>query len=174
MPHRRPVIRSIDEAELNRAQVIAAAEQTAIWFRGFVGTPLEFLTALKFQTVGSDPLIGEPLNPIEQVNQTFTILVALRAVERLFGLHPSASGFRLALTTSSGRDIESLEPDFVAAEVFAAIRPTSNRKLAKDVMRLAADPARHRYVFFATPGYSAGRQTKLEKGSSVEVHCVEI
>jgi hypothetical protein len=51
-------------------------------------------------------------------NQTFTILVSLRAVERLIEMHPEANGFRLALATSNGRDIESVEPDLVAGEVF--------------------------------------------------------
>ncbi len=73
---------------------------------------------------GHDPLTGEALNVIEQLNQTFTILVSLRAVERLIEMHPEANGFRLALATSSGRDIESVEPDLVAGEepIQAAIR----------------------------------------------------
>jgi hypothetical protein len=103
------------------------------------------------------------LNVVEQLNQTFTILVTLRAVERLIEFHPDAGGFRLALGPSSGRDIESVAPDMVAAEVFSATHTNSNQKLKKDLARLLADPARHRYVFFAAPGYEAGRQEELEK-----------
>ena len=116
----------------------------------------------------------KPLNVVEQLNQTFTILVSLRAAERLIELHPDAGGFRLALATSSGRDIESVVPDLVAAEVFSATRPSSNQKLKKDIARLTADPARYRYVFFAAPGFVSGRQEALETSPDVEVHCVEV
>ncbi len=134
------------------------------------------LKALRFETVGHDPLTGEPLNVVEQLNQTFTVLVSLRAIERLIALHPDAGGFRLALGTSSGRDIESLEPNLVAAEVFSATHPSSNQKLKKDLARLNLDQSRHRYVFFAAPGYPAGRHKKLEQTSvpGVQVHAVEL
>jgi hypothetical protein len=91
----------------------------------------------------------------------------------LIELHPDAGGFRLALGTSSGRDIESVVPDMVAAEVFSATHPNSNQKLKKDLARLSADPARHRYVFFAAPGYVAGRHERLETAPGVQVYVVE-
>ena len=111
---------------------------------------------------------------VEQLNQTFTILVTLRAIEQLFKLHPEAGGFRLALGTSSGRDIESVKEGLVAAEVFSATSPTSNQKLKKDLMRLGTDRAQHRYVFFCCPGYSAGRQQALEKNSGIKVYAVDL
>ncbi len=171
---RRAVIRSVNDAEALHAQVLSAAERTATWLRAFAGSPLELFTALRFETVGHDPLTGEALNVIEQLNQTFTILVSLRAVERLIEMHPEANGFRLALATSSGRDIKSVEPDLVAAEVFSATHPGSNQKLRKDIARLTSDPARHRYVFFAAPKYAIGRQAHLETVPGIEVHCVEL
>jgi hypothetical protein len=171
---RRAVIRTIRDAEALHAQLLSGAERTASWLRSFTGTPLELLTALRFQTVGHDPLSGEALNVIEQLNQTFTILVSLRAVERLIEMHPEANGFRLALATSSGRDIESVEPNLVAAEVFSATHPGSNQKLKKDIARLAVDPARHRYVFFAAPNYASGRQKQLETAPGIQVHCVQL
>jgi hypothetical protein len=155
-------------------KLLSSAERTANWLRSFNGAPLELLTALRFQTVGYDPLSGSSLNVIEQLNQTFTILVSLRAVERLIEMHPEANGFRMALGTSSGRDIESVEPNLVAAEVFSATHPASNQKLKKDIARLTADRARHRYVFFAAPNYSCGRQKQLETVPGIEVHCVEL
>jgi len=145
---RRPVIRTIEEAEAMHAQLLESAARTAKWLTAFSGEPIVLLRSLRFETVGHDPLTGEPLNVIEQLNQTFTILVTLHAIEQLIRLHPEAGGFRLALGTSSGRDIESVEPALVAAEVFSATRPTSNQKLKKDIARLKTDPARHRYVFF--------------------------
>jgi hypothetical protein len=38
------------------------------------------MKALRFEMTGHDPLSGEPLNMVEQPNQTFTILVTLVAV----------------------------------------------------------------------------------------------
>jgi hypothetical protein len=172
LDHRRPIIRSISDAEAMHARLLDSAARTAGWLRAFSGDPMALLKALRFETVGHDPLTGEALNVVEQLNQTFTILVTLRAVERLIELHPEADGFRLALTTSSGRDIESVVPDLVAAEVFSATHPASNQKLKKDLLRLSADPARHRYVFFAAPGYIAGRQERLETSPSIQVHAV--
>ena len=121
------------------------------------------------------PTTGEPLNVVEQLNQTFTILVTLSAVEQLIELHPDAGGFRLALGTSSGRDIESVAPDMVAAEVFSATHPNSNQKIKKDLARLSGDPARHRYVFFAAPGFEPGRQMdlELETAPGIQVYAVE-
>ncbi len=174
MLHRRPIIRSIDDAEELRAKIMSGAARSAEWLRGFVGEPLDLLRALRFDTVGTDPLTGAPLNFVEQINQTFTILVSLCAVEQLLKLHPKAEGFRLALATSSGRDIESVVPNLVAAEVFSATHPSSNQKLKKDIMRLSNDPALHRYVFFAAPRYQSGRRQDLETSQNVKVYCVEI
>jgi hypothetical protein len=42
--------------------------------RGFTGEPMALLKTMRFETVGHDPLTGEPLNIVEQLNQTFTIL----------------------------------------------------------------------------------------------------
>ena len=175
MDHRRPIILTIADAEGIRAQILAGAAHTADWLRTFTGDPMELLKALRFKSVGHDPLTGEPLNVVEQLNQTFTILVTLSAVEQLIELHPDAGGFRLALGTSSGRDIESVAPDIVAAEVFSATHPNSNQKIKKDLARLSGDPARHRYVFFAAPGFEPGRQMdlELETAPGVQVYAVE-
>jgi hypothetical protein len=136
---------------------------------------MELLTKLRFETVGQDPFTGKPLNVVEQLNQSFTILASLRSVERLLELHPDAGGFRLALGTSSGRDIESVEPGLVAAEVFAATHPHSNQKLRKEIARMALDSATHRYVFFACPKWSPGRQKQLELPNvSVQVYATDL
>ena len=173
MDHRRIIIKSISEAQALQAPLLAAATRTADWMRSFAGEPLAFLKSLRFELVGHDPLTGEPLNVVEQLNQTFTILVTLRAVEQLTELHPDADGFRLALGTSSGRDITSVKPDLVAAEVFSATAPNSNQKLKRDTKRLSADPARYRYVFFAAPGY-VGRQERLETIPGIQIYAVEL
>ena len=132
MDHRRPIIRTMDDAEKMHAAILDGAARTAAWLRNFDADPMVLLRRLRFETVGHDPLTGKPLNVVEQLNQTFTLLVFLRAVEKLIELHPeAASGFRLALGTSSGWDIESIEPDLVAAEVFRPLGQTATKSFAR-------------------------------------------
>jgi hypothetical protein len=174
MDHRRPVITSNEDIQALRRSTLAAADVAHRWACNLSDEPLAFLRAAKFDKVGCDPLSGKPLNLVEQINQTFTILVALRAVEQLLDMHPTVGGFRLALATASGRDIESVAPNMVAAEVFAATTPDSNRKLDKELAKLAREMVAHRYVFFAAPGFMPGRQSKLERVPGIEVHSVTI
>ena len=54
--------------------MLAGAAHTASWLRSFIGEPMALLKSLRFELVGHDPLTGEPLNVVEQLNQTFTIL----------------------------------------------------------------------------------------------------
>ena len=172
-PKRRTIL-TYAEAEDMHAKLAESAAHTAKWLAAQTGDPMSLLRAMRFDTVGHDPLTGEPLNVVEQLNQTFTILVTLRAIEQLFELHPGAGGYRLALGTSSGRDIESVKEGFVAAEVFSARHPTSNQKLKKDLLRLSTDTAQYRYVFFCSPGFAAGRQPALEKISGIQVYAVDL
>lgn len=114
--------------------------------------PVTVLKRIKFETVGFDPLGERKLNLIEQVNQTFTYLASLKAAAYLLEKHPVHAPYKLNLGTVSGSDVESRDGK-VAAEVFAAVAPTNNRKLAKDLEKVAATRAKHRYVFHACPGY---------------------
>lgn len=136
----------------------------------------EALRRMKFEKIGFHPIEGRPLNLIEQVNQTFTYLVALKATEWLLKQHPEAKGFRLApgATMALPLDIMSIEEDFVSAETFAATHPGSNRKLVKDLAKLRSSKARYRYAFFYAPSFPAGRTEKLERDAGVEVHCINI
>lgn len=118
----------------------------------------------KFGGIGCDPLDQKrPLNFVEQINQSYTYLASFYATELLFKLHPELAPFRLNLGTSSGSDIES-KCGNVAAEVFAAVSPSSNQKLKKDIAKVAETDAVHKYVFFMCPKFSAGRQIELEVG----------
>src|SRR5262249_29971134 len=116
-----------------------------------------------------------PLNFIEQVNQTFTFLVALRATEWLLSRHPDAQGFKLAPGASAALplDIMSVKPGLVGAETFAAVHPANNDKLRSDLRKLSQSLCQHRYVFFYAPGFAPGRIHRLEV-NGVEVHCVKI
>jgi len=118
---------------------------------------IQLLEAMKFEKVGYDPLDTErELNLVEQMNQSFTYLASFRAAEILFQRHEGLSELSLNLGTRAGSDIESLEAEGIAAEVFAATRPTSNGKLKKDIAKVAATDATHKYVFFICPGIEAG------------------
>ncbi|SRR6266566_5259978 len=167
-------IHTVAEAETIFAQVVDSAARTAAWLRSFDAEPMALLKALRFEMVGHNPLTGDPLNVVEQLNQTFTILVTLRAIERLIELHPEAGGFRLALGTSSGRTSKTLyRPWLLPRSSLPHIR-RATRMLKNDLARLAGDPARHRYVFFAAPGYAAGQQASLQTVPGVQVHAVEL
>ena len=82
--------------------------------------------------------------------------MTLSAVQELWSLHPSARSFDLCLGTSGGTDISSEADGGVAAEVFAAVSPTNNQKLAKDVVKVAQTEAAYKYVFFSCPEVPSG------------------
>jgi hypothetical protein len=65
MDHRRPIIRSIVEAEDMHSRLLKGAAATAAWLRAFSGEPMALLKALRFELVGHDPLTGEPLNEVD-------------------------------------------------------------------------------------------------------------
>jgi hypothetical protein len=133
---------------------------------------LKALWSMKFSPVGCDPLNADsPLNFIEQINQTFTYLASAKAVEQLLELHPELAPFTVNLGTSPGSDIESACGS-LAAEVFAAVNTSNNRKLARDRAKVSQTGAQYKYVFFMCPGYSSGRQPKLERQAGVEVWSV--
>jgi hypothetical protein len=137
------------EAAVRNAAAVAVGDLKRLVSKA---DPLRVLEALKFERSGRDPLDpSRPLNLIEQLNQTFTYLGSVRAVQFLFDEHPEAAPFRLNLGTASGSDVESVDGS-VAAEVFAAVAPGNNRKLAKDVEKVRSTRAEHKYVFFYCPG----------------------
>jgi hypothetical protein len=176
------IVRELSEIEPLRTRVGAAAERTVRALAEFPTAGLngiEILRRIKFTEMAWHPIAAErPLNLIEQVNQTWTILVTLNALPFLFDRHKDAGGFRLNLGTAAGTDIESVEPDIVAAETFAAVHPLNNRKLTKDMEKLARTCAlaKARYVFFGAPGFKHERQIKLEAGRAegIEVWAIEV
>ncbi|MCG6118663.1 MAG: hypothetical protein MEQ07_10810 [Aquimonas sp.] len=134
---------------------------------------LRTLWEMKFRPIGCDPLDSEaPLNVIEQLNQTFTYIASARAAVMLFQLHPRLAPFTLNLGNIGGSDIESGFSGQLACEVFAAVNTSNNQKLNKDLAKVAATGAEHKYVFFMCPGVAAGRQTRLERLPGVQVWAV--
>lgn len=130
----------------------------------------EFLYQLKFKEVGCDPLdVGRKLNLIEQLNQTFTYVASFKAAEYVLQSRPQFTALVLHLGTSSGWDIESEENGGLVAEVFAAVDPMNNRKLYKDIEKVAKAKVLHRYVFFMCPGIVVGPYTEVSKPPGVNV-----
>lgn len=106
---------------------------------------IDLLKEIKFNQNGFDPLFEEPMNFIEQINQTFTYLVSLEAAEWLLSIYPDKT---LQLNLGTGYDIVSDDGDIIC-ECFASTSPDSNRKLLKDAEKLCENKtARNKYIFF--------------------------
>jgi len=104
--------------------------------------PMELLKEMKFGKAGCDP--SDPdrdLNLIEQLNQTFTYLASFDAAIHVFREHPEITQLTLNLGTQSGSDIESGAAGGIAVEVFAAVTPTNNEKLKKDLAKVSKTSA---------------------------------
>lgn len=148
------LIRGIAELDAVEQKVVKAAEKAAAEMRGSDLSGIEYLSGIKFGGFGWRPdNPDERLNLVEQVNQTFTYLVTFRGVRKLYELHPDVQTYRLNLGTKEGSDIEDESRQVVAAEVFAAVDPGNNQKLKKDILKVTKTAARHKYVFFCSPGH---------------------
>ena len=170
MSKRLSITRS--DVEGYRESLLASAEQTQIQIAELAGSeePMAFLYQLKFQAVGCDPLdLSRQLNLIEQLNQTFTYLASFNGATFLFERHPKVQSLSLNLGTSSGFDIQTPEGGGIAAEVFAAVTPQNNRKLAKDIEKVSASNAKYRYVLFMSPEHEAGPYRGAPKVTGVTV-----
>lgn len=159
---------------LKRIEDSAARAQRAL--AALPPSPLQALETIKFEPIGSHPLDDDrPLNLIEQVNQTFTYLVAVKAADLLMQCHPEAKGFKLAPGAHAPKDtldVESLERGLVGAETFAAVKPENNRKLAKDLAKLESRPERHRYVFFMSPKFPKTERLPSKEREGVKVYSI--
>ena len=113
------------------------------------GSAIESMFELRFHKLGYDPIELTPLNFVEQLNQTFSDLVALEGVRYLLRHYPGTT-FKLHLGTESGFDIES-DDGMIIAECFAVTTVKSNEKLAKDSKKLMkCDTCSKRYIFLYT------------------------
>jgi hypothetical protein len=156
--------------------VRAQAAKARDWIIAHPGDPLDLLRHMKFQPVGFHPVEDRPLNIIEQLNQTWTYAVALEATRVLLRLHPDVGGFRVApgAHMSIPLDVMSVEEGSVGAETFAATRPSSNGKLAKDLAKLSARAERDRYIFFSSPAFTATERVARFERNGVQVWSVSI
>lgn len=120
---------------------------------------LEVFHALRFQRVGYEPIEGYELNFVEQINQHFSDLVAIRAMEYLMELYGNSS-FCLNLGNKSGFDIESKDEN-VVAECFAATNIKNNRKIYQDACKLLEKAInKKKYIIFYS---EANTENELER-----------
>lgn len=150
---KRRVITSAEDLNRLEQQILCSVEATSASLKKLLTaqTALGAFARLKFTEAGHDPLnIDRPLNVIEQLNQTFTYLASVEAARWLLSHHPGCVPLVLNLGTLSGFDIQSECGQFVA-ETFAVTHPGSNDKLRKDVGKMQATVAAHRFVFYISP-----------------------
>jgi len=170
------LVRSAAEADELARRVRASATMLQTWIASFGGDGIGLMRALKFDQVGFHPVDGHALSAIEQVNQVWTYLAALSAVRVLIELHPDSGGFKIAPGAHAAQplDVMSQVDGLVGAETFAAVDPRNNRKLAKDLLKLANRTEAHRYVFFASPLFpGTTRRPPLER-HGVQVWSVDV
>ncbi len=130
-----------------------------------VATHPDALGRLKFEQLGCDPLdLEDPQNLCEQVDQQATYTVAAHALEILMRRHPNLAWDLAPGAHGSGHDIVSND-ETVAAEVFAAVRPTNNQKLKRDIAKIRGFSGQHRYVIYRSPN-SVARE-RIENGVTV-------
>ena len=154
---------SLSDLRALESQVHLSAEEVLTKLRPLIlaGNGLAFLRKLKFTDAGRNPLdSSSDYNFVEQLNQTFSHLVALKATEYILKEHPTSAPFILRLGPIRGFDIESSD-GFVVAETFAAVTYDSNSKLSKDTEKVSNSNAKHKYVFYyAARGNRPGNTIK--------------
>lgn len=148
------IISSLEQVEELRQKIYQSADVTVkrLVEAAEQHSSLGFLALMKFDKIGVDPLEGNDLNIIEQINQLFSDLVVLEAVSDLLNLFPDKS-FELHMGTAAGFDIESVDDGtgepLVVCECFAVTTATSNGKLKKDAEKLLAKaPAQKKFIYF--------------------------
>jgi hypothetical protein len=170
------VVRNIGDVDRYLGQVQDAAAEIHDWIAAQTGDPLDLLRRMKFETTGFHPIQGHALNVVEQINQTWTYVVALSAARHLLEMHPDAGGYVLAPGAHAAieLDIMSEARGLVGAEPFAAVDPKNNRKLALDLQKLAARTEQHRYLFFMSPRFPGFKRLPQWERSGIQVWSVDV
>lgn len=144
-------VQDFTDVQRIREHVHAAAATAVGQLSSLAGEPLEVLHTLRFTEFGMHPTETRKLNFIEQLNQTFSVLVTLTAAESVFERIEGHGGLQLNLGTSSGRDVCGVSPDVIEVETIAAVSPSNNYKLKKDINRLQKSAAEYRWIFYYAP-----------------------
>jgi hypothetical protein len=170
------LIKTHKDLEKQVLQVRLSAERSVQGLRMLLANEpeaLQVLRFIKFKDIGHHPAGDLKINILEQAQLTFNYLAKFEATRWLLTRHPEllVKGLELSVSSQSGFDIESVEADFLAAEVFSSTHPKLNNKLGQDIRHLAQHAAgvAHRYVFFSSPGFVYGRCEELESTPGIEV-----
>lgn len=169
-------VNSYSDIETATERVIDAARRAALWLRSETLDPMTLLYRAKFTQVGFHPFDHRPLNLVEQINQTWSLVTALQAARLLLDRHPDAGGYVLApgAHASQPLDVMSVNPGLVGAEIFAAVAPGNNRKLAKDLARLQSRSDIYRYAIFMSPKHPHTERLSLYERDGVQVWSVAV
>jgi hypothetical protein len=170
------LVRTPEEVDGYLGRVRKAAADAHAWIAAQTGDPIEMLRHMKFDAIGYHPITGHALNIVEQINQTWTYLVALAAALQLLTLHPEAGGYRLAPGAHAANplDIMSEADGLVGAETFAAVDPRNNKKLVMDLDKMSARVERHRYIFFMSPKFPGAHRLPQFERDGVQVWSVDV
>jgi hypothetical protein len=159
-------IRIASESDVDQwlGKILEAATSTVRAILDFsADDALAALYRLKFDQIGFHPVDHRPLNVVEQINQTWTFVTALEAARLLLKWHPEAGPLLLApgAHASQPLDIMSEAPGLIGAETFAALAPENNKKIARDLVKMANRPEKYRYIFFMSPRFR--EHSRIEK-----------
>lgn len=149
MANKQIRIKSINELEKYKVLIKETSEKTVsniqdlLWKYDSFGILHQF----KFSQVGYEPIQGYELNFIEQINQMFSHIVVLKAVEILLKRYPDKE-FILNLGTQGGYDVVSLDNSIIC-ECFSTTSPISNNKIKNDTEKLIKNStADRKYIIF--------------------------
>lgn len=142
-------IKSVNELEKYNELIKETSEKTISNIKGLLSKydSIDILYHFKFSQVGYEPIQGYELNFIEQINQMFSHIVVLKAVEILLNRYPDKE-FILNLGTQGGYDVLSVDNSIIC-ECFSTTSPISNNKIKKDAEKLAKNTtADNKYIIF--------------------------
>lgn len=143
------IIKSKNEIVEKRSKIYENAEKTYARIVQNIekASSIELFADIKFNKFGVDPIEGSPLNFIEQLNQMFSDLVVLYALEELLDKYPDKQ-FEVNFGAKAGFDIQSTD-NKVVAECFAVTCVDSNGKLREDAKKLMKLPTDvKKYIYF--------------------------
>lgn len=83
------IIKSVAELEKYKCLIKETSEKTVSNIHNLLNDydNESFLYQIKFNKVGYEPILGHKLNLIEQINQMFSYIVSLKAVEILLNIY---------------------------------------------------------------------------------------
>lgn len=142
-------IKSVNELEKYKVLIKETSEKTVSNIQELLRNydSIGILHQFKFSQVGYEPIQGYELNFIEQINQMFSHIVVLKAVEILLKRYPDKE-FILNLGTQGGYDVVSVDNSIIC-ECFSTTSPISNNKIKNDTEKLIKNnTADRKYIIF--------------------------